>query len=281
MKNLAFFADMHTHSSNSHDAKSTLSEMCEKYIENRCPMFAVTDHFDGVGCDRYDYITPIKNSSDDVDSCRKIYGDKVKILKGVEIGEYIYSPKEALEVAALCDYDVIIGSQHFFYFEGTPVTHSVFDFSFMSEKEIYEIFSQYFDDILKLINDRAFKFDILAHITYPARYINGKFARSEDIHVYDDKIREILKTAINRDIALEVNTSNLKTDYPFLMPDQKILKMYRELGGKLLTVGSDAHSSDVIICGFYKTFELLRETGFKELYYFKNRKPFAYEIPEQ
>ena len=127
--------------------------------------------------------------------------------------------------------------------------------------------------------NKDFSFDILAHITYPSRYINGKFARAEDLHRYDDKICEILKLAIKRDVALEVNTSNLKTAYPFIMPDEKILKMYFELGGKLLTIGSDAHNVDGLCCGFSKTFETLKNIGFSELYYFKNRKSFSYKIP--
>lgn len=279
MKNTSFFADMHTHSSNSHDAKSTLVEMCEKNIELGCPMFAVTDHFDGADCKSRDYITPIKNSSRDVDQCRRIYGGKVEILKGIEIGEYIYSPKESIQMSELCDFDVIIGSQHFFYLDGRAVTHSTFDFSYMSEDEIHGIFCEYFDDILKMINDRAFSFDILAHLTYPSRYINGKFSRTEDIHRYDDKIAEILKIAIKRDIAVEVNTSNLKTAYPFLMPDRKILEMYKSFGGKLLTAGSDAHNAEGLCCGFRETFEVLKDIGFRELYYFKKRMPFGYIIP--
>ena len=95
---------------------------------------------------------------------------------------------------------------------------------------------------------------------------------------FADKTDIILKEIISRGIALEINTSSLDTAYDVLMPDIPIIKRYKELGGYLLTLGSDAHIAERIAHGFDYALSELSRLGFKNIYYYKNRKPIPQEI---
>ena len=77
---------------------------------------------------------------------------------------------------------------------------------------------------------------------------------------------------------MEVNTSCLNTNYNALMPNVKILKRYKELGGFLLTLGSDAHQAERVGYGFRYALNELATLGFKNIYYYQNQKPVKQEI---
>ena len=88
----------------------------------------------------------------------------------------------------------------------------------------------------------------------------------------------ILSEIIRRGIALEVNTSCLDSGYDALMPDVDILKRYKQLGGYLITVGSDAHTAQRVAYGFEKTRAILRELGFRNIFYYRKRIPIPQSI---
>lgn len=271
------FADMHTHTQNSPDSKCPLDDMCLSQISKGTSVFACTDHFDCELMDYVDYVGNIKKSVAEIDRCRQLFDGKIKLLKGIELAEGYMLPELAKWAASFADYDVIIGSVHSYTVGGKLKIHSMEDFSTLSEEETYEVFNLYFDDIIKVL-DAEVKVDILAHLTYPSRYINGKYARRENIMSCEEKMRYILELIIRKDIALEVNTSNHKTDFKVFMPHGEIIKMYREMGGKLITLGSDAHEAKHASIAFSEAAELIKSIGFSELYYYEKRKPISYGI---
>ena len=84
---------------------------------------------------------------------------------------------------------------------------------------------------------------------------------------YEKQIDKILRLIIDRSLALEVNTS---CD-AFFMPDEWIIRKYREMGGYLVTVGSDAHIPQNVGKSFEKAIDMLRKLGFENYYYYENR----------
>ena len=116
-------------------------------------------------------------------------------------------------------------------------------------------------------------FDVLAHLSCPLRYINGKYRRQISIDEYQDMVEEILRVVIRRQKALEVNTSGINGVYESLMPDEQTLRRYYALGGRMLTLGSDAHAADRIGNAFGETVELLKEIGFSSYCYYQKRQP--------
>lgn len=262
--------DCHTHTHFSHDSECDPHDSLKAAKEKGIAGFAITDHCDIEYCKLQDVKTPIKRSAD----CAHEMGDGV--LAGVEIGEGIWHKKDAEEVLAGSDFDIVLGSVHAVRYKSYTMPYSQMDFSVFSQDEINEYISAYFDDMLEMI--KTTDFDVLSHLTCPLRYISGKYGIAVDLKNFADKTDIILNEIINRGVALEINTSCLDTNYNALMPDIPIIKRYKELGGYLLTLGSDAHIAKRIAHGFDYALSELSRLGFKNIYYYKNRKPIPQEI---
>lgn len=262
--------DCHTHTHFSHDSECDPHDSLKAAKERRIAGFAITDHCDIEFCGDRDVKTPIKKSA----VCAHEMGNGV--LAGVEIGEGIWHKKDAEGVIAGSDFDIVLGSVHAVRYRNYTQPYSGIDFSFLSQNEISEYISAYFDDMLEMI--KTTDFDVLSHMTCPLRYISGKYGIAVDLKNFADKTDIILNEIISRGVALEINTSCLDTDYNFLMPDIPIIERYKELGGYLLTLGSDAHIAKRIAHGFDYALSELSRLGFKNIYYYKNRKPIPQEI---
>lgn len=263
------FADMHTHSKFSHDSVCEIEDMCISQIEKGTKIFAVTDHCDVFSFNDYDIFTPISDAYNQVKALNEKYGDKCLILSGVEISEGFWFPEQYQKIHNLVNYDVIIGSVHCVKCEGLEMAYSRIDFSKLSEEKIYEYLNCYFNDIFAMLEKTDF--DILAHLTCPLRYIYGKFGIDIDLKKFDKQISKILKTIIDRNIALEVNTSAFSVLKDF-MPNKEIIKKYYDMGGRLVTIGSDAHIAKNASLGFENAIKTLKEIGFENICYFKERK---------
>ncbi len=125
-------------------------------------------------------------------------------------------------------------------------------------------------------NIQAFScFDALGHLDYIARY--APRAYSYHPAAFRDIIEEILRLLIRRDVALELNTAGFKNT-PFTNPHPVILDWYRQMGGELITVGSDAHSPAYIALSFDRAAAILRQAGFREYAVYQQRKPVFYPL---
>jgi histidinol-phosphatase (PHP family) len=118
-------------------------------------------------------------------------------------------------------------------------------------------------------------YDTAAHLDfveryYPAENVEEKLLKYED---FADVIDEILLTLIRKDKALEINTAGIRYGLGVPHPSQRILLRYKELGGKLITIGSDAHRATDIAADFETVAKYLLDAGFKEYCVFENRKP--------
>ena len=111
----------------------------------------------------------------------------------------------------------------------------------------------------------------MAHLTCPLRYINGKYKLNFDIKPYEGKIETILNYIIEHGISMEVNTSGMGGENGYYMPDEWIIEKYRDMGGYLVTIGSDAHVSENIGKAFEDVTALLKKLGFRHYFYYKNR----------
>ncbi len=264
------FYDMHTHSLYSHDSTCPIEKMAEAQLAKGALGFAVTDHCGGI--DKMN----IDEAYNSICKASEKYEGRIEIFSGLEIGEGIKNLSVVEELAKKHEYDVVIGSVHAVRCEEAYKSCSRMNFSVLSEVELFVFVSQYFDNVLETAE--KVPCDILAHLTYVLRYINGKYGRNLDIHVFEDKITKILKTIIDKGIALEINTSGIGTTFDSFMPEEWIIEKYKNMGGFLITLGSDAHAPQNASNGFEKAAQTLRQLGFTHGYYYKNRKPVAYEI---
>lgn len=237
----ATYVDMHTHSENSHDSVCKIEEMCQAQIKRGTQIMAVTDHCDVYSYGDYDIYTPIKRAYETVAELNEKYKGQIQLLSGVEISEGDYS-------------------------------YSRMDFSGIPVQTIYEYLDTYFDDMMVMLDTTDI--DVLTHLTCPLRYITGKYGIAIDLGRFSEKITKILQRIIDEEIALEVNTSSYGVLNDF-MPCREIIKQYKEMGGYLITIGSDAHVVENAAVNFEKAAEFLKEIGIKEICYYKKRKRYA------
>ena len=273
--NPGLIADMHTHSENSHDSVCKIEDMYLSEIDKGTNVFAVTDHFDTASYDKYDVFTPIKIAEKTVQELNKKYGGNHLIVSGIEISEGFWHPEIYKKAMDMLDYDVVIGSVHLVKYKDLTSAYSGIDFGKLKKDTIVEYIDAYFDDVLTMTETTDF--DILSHLTCPLRYIKGKYNIDIDMSRYEEKIEQILKLIIQKGIALEVNASSFDTLGTF-MPSADILKKYYDLGGYLLTIGSDAHIAKDASKRFNEVIKELKEIGFENIFYYVKRKQMQITI---
>ena len=110
------------------------------------------------------------------------------------------------------------------------------------------------------------------HLDYVVRYgptKNQNYRYADHAEVID----EILRTLIENEKGIEINTGGFRCDIGTTNPCLEIVKRYRELGGEIITIGSDAHSTEYLQDHFDDAAEMLKEAGFKYYSVFENRIP--------
>ncbi|HEX2949982.1 MAG TPA: PHP domain-containing protein [Armatimonadota bacterium] len=200
----------------------------------------------------------------------KKYDGTLWVGTGVEVAEYMFDPTHAEQIMNLTDYDVIIGSVHSIAYDNwDSYSRTNFDVTVPREK-ILTYLKRYFAEMQRMIE--CAHINVLAHITCPFRYINGKYGRNIDVSIFAEQIEQILHDIIDKGIALELNTSGLNIGWGEFMPSREILACYSRLGGELITLGSDAHISQNVGGGLKDGLALLQEVGYKYYASYCNKK---------
>ena len=145
-----------------------------------------------------------------------------------------------------------------------------------SQWDITDLMNKYFDELIKLA--RWAKFDTLAHMTYPLRYIVGEHGIPVDMSKFSDKVDEILSLLVKNEKALEINTSGLRQNLGKTMPEEDVVRRFKQLGGEFVTVGSDAHYAKDIGAGVDVGMEIAQRSGFDCVTLFQNRQPVQIPI---
>lgn len=256
--------DSHIHSVNSFDGNHSCKEMCDYAIKNNAVGICFTDHCD-IDMKDFKPFEFAENTFNDVEKIKKEYANRLTVLNGIELGQGIYKKEQALEILDKYNYDFVLGSIH--------NLENMEDFYFLDYKQfdIYELLKNYFEDLLKLVEWN--KTDSLAHLTYPLRYIVSREHFNVDMLKFNDIIEAIFETLIKNDKALELNVSGLFMDMKDTLPNDVLIKKYYDMGGKLVTIGSDSHYKEKVCLGIDKGMEILKKCGFEYFTVFKNRKP--------
>lgn len=265
--------DSHNHTNCSFDSNCKIDDLCAAAIKKGIEGIVISDHCDIEYYKEDNIYENIKKSFNDSLAAKEKYKGKLKVLAGVEIGDMMWDKNAFEEIMGSFDFDTVINSVHLVRFKGEDISFSSSDFTFNEAKESLKI---YFDDLLTTAQEM--RGDILAHITYPYRYFNGKwkFNLCWDEHI--DKIEEILKTIIRRNIALEINSSGIGGPVNDFMPNKEITMLYKNLGGEFVTIGSDSHAAERVGNGVREAEKMLKECGFKSYFYYERRKPYKIDL---
>ena len=269
-RNSGFIVDMHTHSEHSHDSNCPISHMASWQQTRGMYGFAVTDHCDVLTCNTSNDASNIKASVEQVQAMRRITkNNMLHIFSGIEIGEGICRPQMAGQILQMCDYDTVIASVHIVKYKQYDIPYSKIDFSAITQEEIYGYLSQYYDDVLQTLH--SIPCDIAAHLNCPLRYINGKYGRGVDCRRFQNKLESILLHMIQHGIALEINTSCMEENGTDWLEQEWILDIYKQMGGLLVTLGSDAHVCKNAARKFERAIALLKKYDFKNCFYYEKR----------
>lgn len=264
--------DSHIHSDNSPDGHHAVIYLCEKAIEARIMGFAVTDHLECDGNDRGAMEQGIRQSAFEVERARSSFGTAIKLQKGIELGQPHRHPEIAQAMLDGIEFDFVLGSSHTLE-DGT-------DFYLMDytnpDVVVSDILDRYYDNLLRLVKWN--RFDALAHLRYPERYIWGDQRIPVDIESYMERIEVILRLLIQNGKALEINTACLRKGMGECDPGVRILQLYRELGGELITLGSDAHLAQHMAFGFDDVMDLLLTLGYRYFAFYSRRQPVMLRI---
>ena len=269
---MSITADYHLHSEHSGDSTAPMETQILSGIEKGLKVMCFTDH--------YDPEFPYDNNPDvapgtfelDYDLYKKDflkmkdkYEGQIDLRFGVELGLQPHLGSFLQSYAQERDFDFIIGSNHLC--AGFDPYYP--DFLFNRTQE--ETLKLYLEDTLA--NIRVFPdIDSCGHLDYVARYLPDR-ERIYNYGSFSDLIDPILRELITRGIALEINTAPLTKGMPYFNPLPEILARYREMGGELITVGSDAHVPERIAGRFEETAGILRSLGFRYYAIYKERKP--------
>lgn len=256
--------DCHLHTDNSFDSETPAEKHADRARELGIEYIAITDH-----CDILEWSDAnIARSNAQAAELNRQYDD-LTVLRGIELGQPLQSPEQTAIALGLCEYDFILCSLHNIRNEE--------DFYYLhpSREQAQELVGRYFEELLETV--RWNEFDSLAHFTYPLRYITERDGVPVDMERYQPLVTEILATLAANGKALEINTSGLRHPGGFLLPTVEYVRQFRELGGRYITLGSDAHVSEHMAVGMREGIAAAKEAGFQCATVFINRQPL--EIP--
>ena len=265
--------DTHLHSSISSDSQTPMKDMVEAAISCGLTDIYFTEHMD------YEFpkshALPFVFDPDEyfrkTDECKQMYGSKINIHSGIELGLKDNLKKDYTELLADYPWDYVIGSTHL-----VDDLDPYYD-EYWENRNVYEAIKEYFVKTYNNIN--AFcNFDSLGHLDYILRYARSEFDKEYVYKDCADLIDSILKFIIEKDIALEINTSGYRSKLKTPNPDIQLIRCYIELGGEKITIGSDAHSPENIAIKYDQLEKLLRDNGITQYYSYVNRKPIIHNL---
>ncbi len=277
-------ADYHVHSDFSFDSTTPMEAQIERGIELGLDELCFTEHVDyGVMSDWDDPDPHMRKGKpylnvdypryfETLAEMRRRFGERITVRRGLELGvqshtigintELVEKYRDRLDFTLLSVHQ--IGDLELYppdYMEG-------------KSQEEYNI--GYYEELLAVA--RGFDgYCSIAHLDVMRRYDPaGEYPFTEKIR---DVVAEILKTAIDKGKCIELNTASWRYQLSDTQPYRAILRLYRDLGGEMLTLGSDAHRTERLAGNFDEARAILRdELGFRHFCTFERMEPNFHEL---
>ena len=265
--------DNHNHSQFSFDGKRTSVEASARAAaEAGLGGICFTDH-----CDHY--VPPMKASFENVvpeyfnveeqqaeiSRVQSLIGDRTRLLKGIEIGMYEECHEQIRKVLDENSFDQIIASVH--YIEKTDPYYG----GYYDGKDWKQAYGTYLETIyreMKWLED----FDIMGHYDYIVRYASYPVTsiRYRDFsNIFDEMFRYLIQEGK----ALEINTKSYEGHRGRMVElDNDVLLRYREMGGEIVSLGSDSHEPSRVGAGFVRHAEFLKAMGFRWTAHYESRR---------
>ena len=266
-------ADCHVHCHCSADSDTPPEAQVLSALEHGLDVLCLTDHVDmadragTIGPSVYDW-TEIRRVNAEL---RKRFEGQIELPMGAELGmAHLDLDMANRYVDGIPELDFLIASQHHVSCRCGGI--DLWGYGFPVE-QMDTMLKDYFDDLLTVA--KWGRFSVLGHMTLPVRYMLQRGLPMPDLTPYRDRTDAVLKCLSESGLGLECNTVRGGS---LRLPEGDILRRYRELGGEIITLGSDAHSPEFVGAGIREAQELLRQCGFRYVCTFRERKPVFHKL---
>ena len=270
-----YLCDVHSHTLISPDSHASLADMAAAAVSAGLREFCVTDHcdlLDGEGCPVTAFDWPA--AREQYRSVKGRLGDRLLLRLGIELGSAPYDPAAARVILEEGgdELDFVLGSLHNWIGAGGNI--DLYYTSYAGDPALARrAVESTLDHTWALVTQYPDCYDSLAHINYPLRYI-----RRDGIELsladYEDRVRAIFTEIAKTDHALEVNVCRGRD----LDSWPTILRWFKECGGRLVTVGSDAHRPEDVARGIPEALKMLSAAGFDHVATFTGRKSITHRL---
>ncbi len=269
------FFDSHTHGYYSYDSDAQYEQMIAAAKGQGLSGIYFTDHFEYVpdvgklcGFEMIPYLSKIRSFSENASP------SGFRVFSGIEFGLFD-NHMEAVEFAMKnFKFDVIIGSVHYLPKQSDPYYPE-----YTADKDKFTAYSAILEKYIELL-PKYKRINVMGHFDYVSRYSQSYEDRNMYYKDFPDHFDKLFTILIDNGIALEINTSTYqkRDSFPANQLDINVLKRYKELGGYLVTLGSDAHDPSHVGQGFQEVAELVKSAGIRYLTHFVKRKPVLERI---
>ena len=267
-----YLADYHTHTRCSPDARNTMAEMAAAAAAAGLDEICFTDHVEPLEWN----LTVPKGTDHDWQPAERAFaqaeaaGGTIRLRLGAELGDapwdFAWAERQLARAPQL---DFVIGSIHSL---PPPVDCNLALFAPADEAVARAGLADYLTQLERLA--RWGRFHVLGHLTLPLRYLNERRGFHLTFDGFETEIAQILRLVVEKGLGIEVNTNHGNTP----LPDEKWLRMYRQLGGEIITLGSDAHRISDVGCAIREGQALLRTCGFRRFCTFDRGEPVWHDL---
>lgn len=259
-------ADYHVHTYYSDDSECPMEAMAKKAVQVGLEEIAFTEHVDyGVKTDlNCDY----ENYFKELERIRQKYQGKLTVRAGIKFGVQLHTMERFQQDYEKYPFDFVILSNH------QVDDREFWNYEFQKGKTQEEFQCAYYEATYEVVK-RYKNYSVLGHLDMIKRYDQHGEYPDEKIMGFVDKI---LGQVIADGKGIEVNTSSFKYGLKDLMPSRAILRRYYELGGKILTIGSDTHDTAHLGDHIEDVKEILKKIGFRKFCTFENMIPVYWEL---
>ena len=259
--------DHHMHSRVSFDGHDTGAALLHAAEAAGLKEICFTDHMDYVrGAQQQKMIFSPDAYSAEYDC---LTSSVLKIRRGVEYGLYPDNQEQMKVDLAVRNYDFVLGSIHFVN------DIDVYFREYWEGKTIYQAQREYFEEMLACVQVHD-DFDVLSHMTYLHKGTGSPIKTPLPYEDHKEIIDEILRTLARKGKGLEMNTSGVDRCGGYL-PTADYFRRFRELGGEIVTIGSDAHTADRVGQYCFEACGILKEI-FGYVNTFEQRKPIFHKL---
>lgn len=275
------FADYHVHTEFSDDSVYPMEAVVRDAVEMGMDELCFTDHVDyGVKEDwdsgaqiLYRDGEPIANVNypeyaTQIRRMQSLYGDQITVKMGMEFGMQMHTIPQFQALYNRYPFDFIILSVH------QVEDQEFWTQDFQRGRAQQEYNERYYQELLSLVEHYQ-DYSVLGHLDLIVRYDEKGVWPFVKVRPY---VEQILKRVIRDGKGIEVNTSYKRYGLSDMTPSREILKLYQELGGRILTLGSDSHKPEHLGAYIKETKDMLRTMGFREFCTYDRMQPVFHAL---